>query len=33
METYLVKFWLKNNAGFIEQKSEIVEAEGKTLIN
>lgn len=29
METYLVKFWIKNKEGFIEQKSEIVKAKDK----
>jgi hypothetical protein len=30
METYSVKFWLKNNAGFFEQKSEAVKVKGKS---
>ena len=29
METYLVKFWLQNPSGFLEQQSEIVKAKSK----
>ena len=29
METYLVKFWLQNHSGFLEQQSEIVKAKSK----